>query len=47
MFMSKKNEEKMERGTGRSIGAELAVIWTLKQSVVMKRELSQKAKLSI
>ena len=37
----------MEQEIDRRIGAALAMRWTLKRSVVMKRELSQKAKLSI
>ena len=41
------NEGEMEREIDRRIGAASAVMRTLKRSVVMKRELSQKAKLSI
>ena len=37
----------MEREINRRIGAVSAVLWTLRQSVVVKRELSQKTKLSI
>ena len=37
----------MEWEIDRGIGAALAVMWTLKRSVVVTRELSQKAKLSI
>ncbi|TWW55949.1 hypothetical protein D4764_09G0009990 [Takifugu flavidus] len=37
----------MEQEIGRRIGAASAVMWTLHRSVVVKRELSQKAKLSI
>ena len=39
--------EKMEREIERQIGTASAVMQKLKQSVVVKRELSQKAKLSI
>ena len=42
-----KSEEKMEREIDRRIGAASAVMRTLKRSVVVKRELSQKSKLSI
>ena len=44
LFMS---EGKMEQEIERWIGALSAVMRMLKQSVVVKRELSQKAKLSI
>ena len=44
LFMS---EGKMEQGVYRGIGAASAVVQTLKRSVVVKRELSQRAKLSI
>ena len=44
LFMS---EEKMEWEIDRWIGAASTVMWTLKWSVVVKRELSQKAKFSI
>ena len=40
-------EGKMEQDIDRGIGAALAVMWMLKRFVVLKRELSQKAKLSI
>ena len=40
------SEGKMEQEIDRWIGAASAVMWTLSQSVVVKRELSQKAKLS-
>ncbi|KAI3359419.1 hypothetical protein L3Q82_002922 [Scortum barcoo] len=41
------SEGKMEREMDRRIGAASAVLRTVVQSVVLKRELSQKAKLSI
>ena len=41
------SEGKMELEIDRRIGAASAVIRTLRQSVVVKRDLSQKAKLSI
>ncbi|TWW62225.1 hypothetical protein D4764_04G0008720 [Takifugu flavidus] len=41
------SEGRMDQGVDRRIGAASAVIWTLHRSVVVKRELSQKAKLSI
>ncbi|KAK0138170.1 putative uncharacterized transposon-derived protein F52C9.6 [Merluccius polli] len=41
------SEGRMEREIDRRIGAASAVMWTLHGSVVMKRELSRKAKLSI
>ncbi len=41
------SEGKMERETDRWIGAAAAVIWTLYLIVVVKKELSRKAKLSI
>ena len=44
LFMS---EGKMEQEIDKRIGAASAVMRTLRQSVVVKRELSQKAKLSI
>ena len=37
----------MEREIDRQIGAASAEMWTLKWSIMVKRELSQKAKLSI
>ena len=37
----------MEREIDRRIGAASAVMWTLRQPVVVKRELSLKAKLRI
>ena len=39
------SEGKMERGIDRRIGVALAVMRTLKRSVVMKRKLSQKKNL--
>ncbi|KAL6462549.1 hypothetical protein MHYP_G00289710 [Metynnis hypsauchen] len=41
------SEGRMEREVDRRIGAASAVMWTLYRSVMVKRELSQKAKLSI
>ena len=41
------SEEKMEREIDRRIGTASAVMQTLKLSVVVKRELSQKGKLKI
>ena len=41
------SEGRMEREIDRWIGAVAAVMWSLYCSVVVKRELSQKAKLSI
>ncbi|KAK0147792.1 Craniofacial development protein 2 [Merluccius polli] len=41
------SEGRMEQEIDRQIGAASAVMWTLHGSVVVKRELSQKAKLSI
>ncbi|TWW74394.1 hypothetical protein D4764_14G0003970 [Takifugu flavidus] len=41
------NGGRMEQEIDRRIGAASAVMWTLHRSVVVKRELSQKAKLSI
>ena len=41
------SEGKMEQEIDKQIGAASAVMRTLRQSVVVKRELSQKAKLSI
>ncbi|TWW68301.1 hypothetical protein D4764_19G0000990, partial [Takifugu flavidus] len=41
------SEGRMEQEIGRRILATSAVMWTLHRSVVVKRELSQKAKLSI
>ena len=41
------SEGKMEREIDRRIGGASAVMQTLKRPVLVKRELSQKAKLSI
>ncbi len=41
------SEGRMEREIDRRIGAAAAVMWSLYRSVVVKRELSRKAKLSI
>jgi len=41
------SEGKIERVMDRWIGAASAVMWALYQSIVVKRELSRKAKLSI
>ena len=41
------SEDKMEHELDRWIGAASAVVWALYQTVVVMKELSQKAKLSI
>ncbi|TWW75399.1 hypothetical protein D4764_13G0000610 [Takifugu flavidus] len=41
------SEGRMEREINRWIGAASAVVWVLNRSVMVKKELSQKAKLSI